>query len=234
VPGTWLWSRAHGWRAEAGYGVVLVVIAVTYAVSAVADNDPRAAAAVLALQLVALHIIFTVVGARRVFLVVIDAGLAVMVVMFVVITLSHRAGVDDGDIALGLFWLSALLYGVAPVVIVLRTLSRRTVDAQTLLAAISAYLILGMFFAFLYRATAASQAGPFFGPAGDGTFSDDLFFSFVTLSTTGYGDLVPAGNPGQTMAVAEAILGQLFLVIAVAKIVNESGLLRPRTRDPEG
>ena len=39
---------------------------------------------------------------------------------------------------------------------------------------------------------------------------------------------MPAGNPGQTFAVCEAILGQLFLVTAVAKIVNESGILTAR------
>ena len=50
--------------------------------------------------------------------------------------------------------------------------------------------------------------------------SQDLFFSFVTLTTTGYGNLVPAGNPGQSMAVLEALLGQLFLVTAVGKIVT--------------
>ena len=49
--------------------------------------------------------------------------------------------------------------------------------------------------------------------------SQDLFFSFVTLASTGYGNLVPAANPGQSLAVLEALLGQLFLVIAVAKIV---------------
>jgi len=47
-----------------------------------------------------------------------------------------------------------------------------------------------------------------------------LFFSFVTLTTTGYGNLVPATNPGQTLAITEAVLGQLFLVTAVAKIIT--------------
>ena len=55
--------------------------------------------------------------------------------------------------------------------------------------------------------------------------SQDLFFSFVTLTTTGYGDLVPAGNPGQSLAVLEALLGQLFLVTAVGKVVS---VWRPR------
>ena len=55
----------------------------------------------------------------------------------------------------------------------------------------------------------------------------------MTLTTTGYGNLVPAGNPGQTFAVTEAIVGQLFLVTAVAKIVNESGLLSCRSHAAE-
>ena len=50
--------------------------------------------------------------------------------------------------------------------------------------------------------------------------SQDLFFSFVTLTTTGYGNLVPTGNPGQSLAVLEAPLGQLFLVTAVGKLVS--------------
>ena len=57
-------------------------------------------------------------------------------------------------------------------------------------------------------------------PQGDGNIDDDLFFSFITLTTTGYGNLVPAGNPGQSMAVLEALIGQLFLVTAVAKLVT--------------
>ena len=52
-----------------------------------------------------------------------------------------------------------------------------------------------------------------------------LFFSFTTLTTTGYGNLVPCQNPGQTLAVSEMILGQLFLITAMGKIVTE---WRPR------
>ncbi|HEY5882608.1 MAG TPA: potassium channel family protein [Nakamurella sp.] len=77
-----------------------------------------------------------------------------------------------------------------------------------------------MFFAFAYRGIGILQPAPFFGAAGDGDTAQVLFFSFVTLTTTGYGDLVPAGNPGQTLAVVGAVLGQLFLVTAVAKIIT--------------
>jgi hypothetical protein len=60
----------------------------------------------------------------------------------------------------------------------------------------------------------------FFGDQGDGTIAQTLFFSFTTLTTTGYGNLVPANEPGQSLAVTEMILGQLFLITAVGKVVS--------------
>jgi hypothetical protein len=85
---------------------------------------------------------------------------------------------------------------------------------------VDAYLMIGMFFAFSYRAFGLLQSGAFFGSAGEGSTAQDLFFSFTTLTTTGYGNLVPAGNPGQSFAVMEMLVGQLFLVTALAKIVS--------------
>ncbi|MET3423008.1 hypothetical protein BJ973_002220 [Actinoplanes tereljensis] len=118
------------------------------------------------------------------------------------------------------FLAGTLLYLLAPLSI-LGDLGRRLdVDRELLMGALSTYLMLGMAFAFAYKCVAAFQAGPFFGDHGDGTLADALFYSFVTLTTTGYGDLVPAGQPGRTFAVLEALLGQLFLVTAVAKVVN--------------
>ena len=126
---------------------------------------------------------------------------------------------------------SALLYLGAPFTIVRHLVLRRTVDRETVLGAIAAYLMMGMFFAFAYRALGAIQAGPFFGTSGDGTFPQDLFFSFTTLTTTGYGNLIPAGNPGESFAVLEMLIGQLFLVTAVAKAVNA---WQPQPRENTG
>jgi hypothetical protein len=109
---------------------------------------------------------------------------------------------------------------VAPFSIVRHVGWRRTVDQETMLGALAAYLFIGMACAFAYRLLGAVQSSPFFGAGGDGTVSQDLFFSFITLTTTGYGNLVPATNPGQSLAVLEALTGQLFLVTAVAKVVS--------------
>jgi Ion channel len=98
-------------------------------------------------------------------------------------------------------WVSCLLYLIAPLAILHHlVLRRRVVDGETVLGAIDAYLMVGMFFAFLYLSVGLNQAQPFFGSQGHGTFSQYLFFSFTTVTTTGYGNLVPAANPGQTFA----------------------------------
>ena len=97
---------------------------------------------------------------------------------------------------------------------------RREIDTETLLGAVAAYLLIGMFFAFAYKAAGEFGSVPFFGSAGPGSLSQDLFFSFVTMTTVGYGNLVATANPGQTFAVIEAVIGQLFLVVAVGKIIS--------------
>ncbi|MCY1141049.1 potassium channel family protein [Actinoplanes sp. Pm04-4] len=124
------------------------------------------------------------------------------------------------------FLAGCVLYAIAPLAIV-ADVARRAVDRELLLGALAAYLMLGMAFGFAYRCIALLQPGPFFGDAGDAALPDALFFSFVTLTTTGYGDLVPTGNPGRSLAVLEALTGQLFLVTAVAKVVEA---WRPRRR----
>jgi hypothetical protein len=112
------------------------------------------------------------------------------------------------------------LYLVAPISIVRHLGVRRVIDLETFLGSVAAYVLIGMSFAYLYRTLGVVQTAPFFGGQGDGRFPQDLFFSFTTLTTTGYGDLVPSGNPGQSLAVLEMLLGQLFLVTAVAKVVS--------------
>jgi hypothetical protein len=115
---------------------------------------------------------------------------------------------------------STVLYLIAPVVVVRHLIGRSVVDRETVLGVIAAYLLIGMFFAFVYRLIGVVDPDPFFGAGGEATPSQALFFSFTTYSTTGYGNLVPAKSLGQTMAVAEMIIGQLFLITAVGKVIS--------------
>ena len=124
-----------------------------------------------------------------------------------------RAGVGAADI-----WKGVILLFTA-VLIVQRVLSRPTVTAQSIYGALSAYLIVGLMFAAFYGAIDHLQAGDFFvngQPANTQTFQ---YFSFTTLTTLGYGDFTAAGNGGRALAVIEALTGQVFLAVLVARLV---------------
>jgi len=195
------------------YGLVLLLIVVSY-VLATSTSGRVGVASVLAVQIVTVWFALRTSHARR----------PVRLAAFALMAYAAVAGVagvltSDGAQAGWLFLASGLLYLIAPFSIV-RHLATRRVDQETMLGAIAAYLLIGMTFAFAYRTISALQAGPFFGTDGDGTTSQTLFFSFTTLTTTGYGNLVPAANPGQSMAVLEMILGQLFLITALGKVVS--------------
>ncbi len=198
------------------YGMTLVIIAATYIMSV--SLPPSYAGLVVAIQMLAVWLIFRVSRAKRrarsigrLFLVIIGALLVGQVLSSVL---------GGKDYAQGLPLLSATLYFLAPIVVLRDVAARPTVDEESLYGALASYLLIGMFFAFAYRFVSQVQTSPFYGPNGDGTQAQHLFFSFVTLTTTGYGNLVPASNPGQTLAVTEALMGQIFLLTAFAKIVS--------------
>jgi hypothetical protein len=117
------------------------------------------------------------------------------------------------------------LSSAALVLITLVALARQIarnpeVTGRTVLGALCVYLLVGLFFAFFEQFIGAIQTGPFFANHGDGTSSDYLYFSYVTLTTVGFGDLVAGSDLGRTFAVVEAIMGQLYLVTVVGFTVG--------------
>jgi hypothetical protein len=197
------------------YGLVLLLIVVTYTLS-VSIRGGWAISLVLGVQIVTVWLVLRTSRARRVARMSAD----VLLVVAAAVAVANLVASDPASRFPLVFMASSLLYLIAPFSIVRHLAFRGEVDQETVFGAIAAYLLIGMFFAFAYRSLGGIQAGPFFGANGEGTMSQDLFFSFITLTTTGYGNLVPAANPGQSLAVLEALVGQLFLVSAVAKVVN--------------
>ena len=198
------------------FGSVLVLILLTYALS-VGLTATWARSLVLMVQ------IATVLArsARRGSSARGACGCERRVALSAVIAGLNLVGVDEVRLAGLMFTVSALLYLIAPMSILRSLVSQPDVDQETVLGAVAAYLFVGMFFAFSYQAMAEIGSSVFFeGGGSDTTVAQSLFFSFTTLTTTGYGNLVPAGNPGQSFAVIEMLIGQLFLVTAVAKVIN--------------
>ena len=196
------------------YAMVLLLILITYVLS-VTLTEGWAGSLVLVVQIATVWVILGTSRAPRSARLVAETALVVALAAAVLGLALH-----ESTTKLFLPAVSCLLYLVAPFCIARHLLRRSTIDLETVLGALATYALIGMFFAFLYRSTGANDPTAFFGTQGDGSFPQDLFFSFTTLTTTGYGNLIPADNPGQTFAVGEMLVGQLFLVTALAKIIN--------------
>jgi Ion channel len=100
-----------------------------------------------------------------------------------------------------------------------RILHHRRVTSETILGALCVYVLIGLLYAFLYLAVADFR-DTFFAQPGAHEQSEYLYFSFVTLTTLGFGDLSPAPGLPQALTVSEALLGNIFLVTLVARLVT--------------
>jgi Ion channel len=153
--------------------------------------------------------------------------LATLAALVAIIAATLAAAVSS-DALLGLaFLIDALLLLVAAGTILRRVVPSAEVEFRTILGAISVFTLLGLLFGFLFIALGHSQSGEVFTGVSHAETRDYLFFSYTTLTTTGYGNLVPAGETGQILAVFEMLTGQIFLVTLVAGLVS---LWRPAAR----
>jgi hypothetical protein len=96
------------------------------------------------------------------------------------------------------------------------------IDAEHIYAALCAYLLAGLFFGLLYWAIELTWPGSFADPAApDGLrLSGAIYYSFVTLATLGYGDVLPRSELARGLAVVEAIAGQLYVAVMIARLVG--------------
>lgn len=95
---------------------------------------------------------------------------------------------------------------------------RGRVDGEKIAAAVSVYLLLGVVWQDFYVLLDTLMVEPF--NTANLSREDFLYFSFITLSTLGYGDIAPAIGPAQALAYTEALVGQLYLTILVARLVG--------------
>ena len=95
----------------------------------------------------------------------------------------------------------------------------RTVDNEILYAALGTYLLAGVFFGQIYWSIECIWPRSFAGPDG---FSEliAIYYSFVTLATLGYGDVLPRTDIARGVAIFEVIGGQLFLAVMVARLIG--------------
>ena len=115
------------------------------------------------------------------------------------------------------------IYGLAGLLATAGTLKfvvqSPNVDGETVYAALSTYLLAGLFFGVIYSAIEFMWPGSFSGP-DEFTEASATYYSFVTLATLGYGDFLPKTELARGVATFEVIGGQLFLAVMVARLIG--------------
>jgi uncharacterized membrane protein len=120
---------------------------------------------------------------------------------------------------------------IAPVVILNRIIRHETVGLETILGAICVYVLIAIAFAGIYGAVNDSETNGFFAQQIVPDNVDYLYFSFVTITTVGYGDLTAGTSTGRVLVTFEALVGQIFLVTLVARLVSMYGTRQRPARD---
>jgi voltage-gated potassium channel len=135
---------------------------------------------------------------------------------------------------LGIFTLVGLLAAINALRFTLRATS---IDSAHIYAALSAYLLAGISFGILYWVVEHTWPGSLLfsgGAANNFSTADGIYFSFVTLATLGYGDFIPKTEVARGLAILEAVAGQLYLGVMVARLVSlyVSGTAARRSPNP--
>jgi hypothetical protein len=214
-------SRASQARArlaqEDDFGIALVLILSTIIVFAAAQGAWGQFISVALSGGTLLFVLHTAGANRRTF----RAAAVVVVIAVLGAGLSVLFGDTVATATAGVVGL--LLAVVAPIVILRRIVVSPTITIRLILGALAIYLLLGLAYAYLFPLVATLTHDPFFVQTTTPNASDFIYFSYTTLATIGYGDFTAASSLGRMVAVSEGLVGQLYLVSAVALLVGNVG-----------
>ncbi len=213
-------GREEVWRGRVermrdAFGLVLALVLITYVLTSLLSNHGWSAV-VLVLATSTTSVVALTSSHVKARFVRASLWLSALTVALAVIS----AATDDRTFLNLASLIQICLLAVAMAAVLWRVVSSAEVGSRTILGAISVYTVLGILFTFAYGTIDRIQGGRFFEEVAHPSGSDFIFFSYTTLTTTGYGNLVPAAQPGRMIAGLEMMLGQIFLVTLVAGLVS--------------
>jgi hypothetical protein len=217
--------RRHAHPDGYGYGWLLVLILVSLALQLGVPDTEWARVLTIALQGLTLIAALWVGRAPRWLL----RGAVILVVASLLIATGVLvSSVELSSVSGRLVGLLLVVLAPAAIVvgIVRQARAAQAITVRTMFGVLCVYLLIGIAFGFAYGLISGIEDGTFFAQTEDSDQADFLYFSFATITTTGFGDLTAAEDLGRSLAVTEALIGQFYLVTVVALIVSNLGLVR--------
>jgi hypothetical protein len=223
------WTLRQRLGAADSYGLLLLLILFsTLCIAGLSDSGIQRVLAVILLGVTLLFALWTSRAPKLAFRI----ALVAVPVLFVAAIFASYADSETARSALDAMMLALLL--AVLVSILLRMGTHLTVSWATVMAGVCIYLLVGLIFGALFGLMAALDDGVLFAGGQAATTVNTTYFSFTTLSTVGYGDLTMAESFPRMVAVTEAVMGQIYLVVAVGLLIGNLGRARqprpPATR----
>jgi hypothetical protein len=161
------------------------------------------------------------------------ALIAAWIAAFAGVAFAALGALLDATSFVGITYLMmTLLIIVTPALILRRLLGHETVSVQTILGAVCVYLLLGLVFAYVFIGVNGVASQPFLAQGPNDQPQTYVYLSFITMATVGYGDYTPGWSLPRALCVIEGVLGQIFLVTTVARLVGLLGSPAP-ARPPD-
>jgi hypothetical protein len=210
-------NRTSQWRdRRERYGLLLAAILVAFALQGIATPAPWEQVVVTVLLAGTLLLALWAADARPI---VMRLALVVDIAIVAVAIVEAASGHVDSSAARVANTLLLFLAPPAVVLGIFRSLKAHgTVTVEAVFGVLCLYILIGMLFAGVYASI--GRGHQFFANGGTATVSHCLYFSFITLTTVGYGDFTASGNLGHTLSATEALIGQIYLVTVVSVIVS--------------
>ena len=226
-PSPWRWLRRHKW------GLLLLVLVILLIISPFADVFDRQDNMITpVMAAVFLAVILGTVEKKR---------SAIILIVLTLLWLFISVATAGSGLFAGMSLAAPILFMILLLVIfalLVRWMSRAPfIDAEVIFAAICGYVLLGILWTGFYAISAKMRLlidpsdlrGGFSSPGtAQLAIRDLLYFSYTTLTTTGFGDIVPRGPEVRMLAVVEAMVGVFYNTIVIARFVGLYGIRRER------
>lgn len=202
-----------------GYPVLLALLVLVVSLALALSARPAGIVVAVTVQAVTVAVSLHVTGASRRLRIGVGAALAVLVVALAVITSPLTPA--SPELSLRLARMVGLGLALAVPVRIARDVVRSPrITMDTVAAGLCVYLLLGLVFGYAHVLVGTWLPNAYSTLLTD---QDAMYLSFVTLTTVGFGDVVPISGPARAVTIVEGVIGQLYLVSVIAVLVGNLG-----------